>query len=75
MISWIILAVYLIGWAGFSVTIARFLMKNDEFFVPDNAVDAVMLILTSMFAAAFWPLVIPGGWVYKKVFAKNEEDK
>lgn len=71
MIGWIILAAYVIGWAGFSVIIARFIV-NDKFMAPDDTWDAVLIIALSMITAIFWPLVIPGGWVYKKVFGKKE---
>lgn len=71
MIGWIILAVYVIGWAGFSVTIARFL-KSD--FPSDSAGDRALVVTLGMLAAMFWPLVIPGGWVYKKVFAAKKDE-
>lgn len=64
---WIALAAYLIGWAGFSVTIARFLQKDPGLRAEDT-VEATLLIAMSMAVAVLWPLVIPGGWIYLKVF-------
>lgn len=73
MIGWIILAAYAIGWVGFSVTITRFFQK-DDFMHATKAVDKAILITLGMLLAFFWPLVIPGGWVYKKVFATKDKE-
>lgn len=72
MIFWVLLGIYVIGWAGFSVTIARFL-NADTFASAENALDAAMLVGAAMMIAIFWPLVTPGGWVYKKVFGQKEQ--
>ena len=69
ILFWVILAVYLVGWAGFSVTIARVMDKD----LPSTeVVDRVLTVMLAMIVALFWPLVIPGGWVYKRVFARKD---
>lgn len=70
--GWIILALYIVGWAGFSVTIARF-MQKDSFMRADDQFGEVLNVVLAMFAALFWPLVIPGGWVYVRVFGNNKK--
>lgn len=65
MTFWILLAAYLVGWLGFSVTIARFFAKEEQ---DSEVMDKVLAIFTGMSVATFWPLVIPGGYFYKKVW-------
>lgn len=67
MIGWIVLAVWVVGWLGFTVTIARFI-ASDEVMRPDGELERALLIALAMVVALFWPLVIPGGWFYKKVW-------
>lgn len=70
MIFWVILAIYVIGWAGFSVTIARML---EDVLPSSDAFERATSVFLGMLLALIWPLVIPGGWVYKRVFARKDE--
>lgn len=71
MIGWIILAIWAIGWLGFSVTISRVLVEDTPP-LPDEGVSGrAVPILIGMVVAVAWPLVIPGGWVYRKVWGKG----
>lgn len=74
MIGWILLALYVIGWAGFSVTITRFvyadLVGDGDGDIPDRVGAATV----GMLLAVFWPLVIPGRWVYKRAFGSRKEE-
>lgn len=65
--GWVLPATYLVGWIGFSVTITRFL-SADEFSGAEDVQGRALLAALGMILAVFWPLVIPGGWVYKKAF-------
>jgi len=67
MTFWILLAAYLVGWLGFSVTIARFFAKEEGIDRDSEVMDKVLAIFTGMSVATFWPLVIPGGYFYQKV--------
>lgn len=69
MIGWVILAIYLVGWAGFSVTIARVM---EDVHPSSDVFDKSVSVFLGMLIALLWPLVIPGGWVYKRVFSKRE---
>lgn len=68
-LGWIILGIYVISWTGFSVTIARLLARGlgDDL----DAVERSLVVRLGMMAGLFWPLVIPGGWVYKRAFSKE----
>jgi hypothetical protein len=67
-VGWVVLTVYIVGYLGLTVTIARFLASSSPFDGDLDAMDRVLVIALAMMIAPFWPLVIPGGYFYKKVF-------
>lgn len=68
MIGWIILAAYVVGYLGFTVVIARFIVNDMDVTADSEAIDKLMPVVLGMLLAVFWPLVIPGGYFYKKVW-------
>lgn len=37
--------------------------------------DKVMAVALGMWLALFWPLFIPGAWIYSKAFPKKEDSQ
>lgn len=70
IIGWIILGTYLLGYLPWAVVIARACeASNPATDTEERIMNAVMGFVFGM----FWPLVIPVGWIYRKVY-KNVPD-
>lgn len=74
IIGWVILGIYVLGIMPFAVVIARG-FAIDDYNMTDDMMMRIVTLVMAFFISFFWPLVIPIGWMYKKVFKRVPDDR
>lgn len=71
VVEWVVLGVYVLGYAGFTPVLARVLAAWATIEHEPTREDRVLGVLFALLAGLFWPLVILGAWVYKRAFPEE----
>lgn len=67
--GWLILGVYIAGWLPSAVVLTK-LFEND--WPSQSALDRGGNVMIGLFGGLLWPFLIPGAWVWKRVFAEDK---